>query len=241
MLKRLLYEHLKDPETTNPYVPLQWRFSVGSGVGDKPPQHTRFVCIGDTYNWMNSLRVPDGDVLVHTGGFTANGTREEVQNFTNYMYTLPHKYKIVLCGETETDYLRCCSWGLKNFIPLSGNYTIINGIRIFGASISDDNGISIKHGVGPVDMVISHIPPYGILDMDYRGLPRGNMFLNSLLAEMGPSVAVFGGCPVGHGALDLQNVLYANCSTYGFDIDVEKNIIPVQYGIPLVIDLPNRL
>ena len=60
----------------------------------------RFVHISDTHNKTNSekFKVPEGDVLLHTGDFTLKGTKEEVFEFNEWLGTLPHKYKILICG-----------------------------------------------------------------------------------------------------------------------------------------------
>lgn len=44
----------------------------------KPPQvrRTRFVCISDTHN--HEVKLPKGDVLIHAGDLTNQGTLSEV-------------------------------------------------------------------------------------------------------------------------------------------------------------------
>lgn len=54
----------------------------------------RFVCISDTHNKQQTMRVPDGDVLLHTGDFTVRGTLKEVRAFNQWLGTLPHKHKV---------------------------------------------------------------------------------------------------------------------------------------------------
>ena len=63
----------------------------------KPPDCVRFVCISDTHNQVrSSLKVPDGDVLIHAGDFTLEGYIEEVKEFVAFLKSLPHKHKV--CG-----------------------------------------------------------------------------------------------------------------------------------------------
>ncbi len=53
----------------------------------------RFVCISDTHCMHGSIRVPLGDVLVHTGDFSNFGSLEEVQ----YINIMPFTYKQCMC------------------------------------------------------------------------------------------------------------------------------------------------
>ena len=61
----------------------------------KPPHCVRFVCISDTHNQMRRHPViPDGDVLIHAGDFTMEGYGNEVEQFVDFLRTLPHKHKV---------------------------------------------------------------------------------------------------------------------------------------------------
>nr|CAB3263940.1 metallophosphoesterase MPPED2 [Phallusia mammillata] len=72
----------------------------------KKEGYTRFVCISDTHNLHRQMRhrVPDGDVLIHCGDFTDLGKLEEVEDFNDWLSTLPHKHKIVIAGNHELSF-----------------------------------------------------------------------------------------------------------------------------------------
>jgi len=53
---------------------------------------TRFVCISDTHT--KSFDVPDGDVLLHGGDLTNLGTVPEFERTTEWLYSLPHRFKM---------------------------------------------------------------------------------------------------------------------------------------------------
>jgi hypothetical protein len=61
----------------------------------------RFVCISDTHGKHDSIDVPDGDVLIHAGDFTHNGTHRQIQRFNDWLGSLPHRHKIVIAGNHE--------------------------------------------------------------------------------------------------------------------------------------------
>lgn len=63
----------------------------------------RFVCISDTHSAIERMRhpIPDGDVLIHAGDFTRRGYTEEVDAFSTFLGTLPHRHKLVIAGNHE--------------------------------------------------------------------------------------------------------------------------------------------
>ena len=69
----------------------------------KPEGHVRFVCISDTHNKHEKVDLPDGDVLLHAGDFTWQGTQAEVENFCKFLQSVSDKYKhiIVIAGNHE--------------------------------------------------------------------------------------------------------------------------------------------
>lgn len=50
-------------------------------------RRVRFVCISDTHN--QTLRLPKGDVLVHAGDLTNQGTFSEVNKYHYHIFTVP--------------------------------------------------------------------------------------------------------------------------------------------------------
>jgi len=65
---------------------------------------TRVVIISDTHNDHRSFeRIPDGDILIHAGDWTCYGKREHATDFNDWLGTLPHKIKIVVNGNHESN------------------------------------------------------------------------------------------------------------------------------------------
>ena len=95
-----LYRQLSETKTWNEnYKTL----SNLSGDAPKKEGHVRFVCISDTHNRHEKLKLPDGDILLHAGDFTWQGTEEEVKNFCNFLKSIKKKYKhiVVIAGNHE--------------------------------------------------------------------------------------------------------------------------------------------
>jgi hypothetical protein len=62
------------------------------------PGKLRIVCISDTHNDDPSVNLPDGDILLHAGDMTDDGTLEELETTLNWIRKLPHKKKIIIAG-----------------------------------------------------------------------------------------------------------------------------------------------
>ena len=68
----------------------------------------RCVVMSDTHNAVSTpahaALVPDGDIFIHCGDFTIDGTVEEVTTFNKWLGYLPHRYKVVVAGNHDL----CC-------------------------------------------------------------------------------------------------------------------------------------
>ncbi|KAJ2924161.1 hypothetical protein H1R20_g12943, partial [Candolleomyces eurysporus] len=60
---------------------------------------TRFVCISDTHS--KTFDVPHGDVLLHSGDLTQVGREGEMKKTMEWIYSMPHKVKIVIAGNHD--------------------------------------------------------------------------------------------------------------------------------------------
>src|ERR1035437_6153833 len=62
----------------------------------------RVVCISDTHELHRELKVPGGDLLIHAGDFTSFGKgTKEILDFNDWLGDLPHRYKVLTCGNHE--------------------------------------------------------------------------------------------------------------------------------------------
>ncbi|KAF2801845.1 Metallo-dependent phosphatase [Mytilinidion resinicola] len=57
------------------------------------------ICISDTHNTQPDL--PPGDILIHAGDLTENGSFDEVQAQLSWLAAQPHEYKIVVAGNHD--------------------------------------------------------------------------------------------------------------------------------------------
>jgi 3',5'-cyclic AMP phosphodiesterase CpdA len=61
----------------------------------------RIVCISDTHVPVKLPPIPDGDILIHAGDLTCDGTYRQVATAGAQLAELPHRHKIVIAGNHD--------------------------------------------------------------------------------------------------------------------------------------------
>jgi len=92
---------------------------------DVPPamRKTRFVCISDTHNAApgGGFKLPKGDVLIHAGDMTNQGSYSELQKTIKWIEEADFEAKIVIAGMSDPK-LRMESWSHR--LMFLGNHDI---------------------------------------------------------------------------------------------------------------------
>jgi Icc-related predicted phosphoesterase len=214
----------------------------------------KVVCISDTHNFHEQIAVPDGDVLIHSGDATAKGTDIEVIGFLDWFSRLPHERKVFVAGNHdwmfEVDSRHARLWLADSKITyLQDSAVEIDGLKIYGSpwqprffdwafNLNRGYELAEKWAMIPddIDILITHGPPYGILDL----VPRKGWDENTGCEELRKRVEriaafgrlklhVFGHIHCGYGVHEEFGVKFVNAST----CDEQYN--PTQP--PIVIDL----
>jgi hypothetical protein len=89
-LTSLIYRHILLPARGAPFYPPR---------GKRP---IRVVCISDTHNIIPTKEIPKGDVLIHCGDMTVDGTVAEIQAQVDWLRGLPHRWKVVVGGNHDS-------------------------------------------------------------------------------------------------------------------------------------------
>jgi len=151
----------------------------------------KIVCIADTHRNHTFLDMPSGDILIHAGDFTDWGAFNDVMDFSWWLKELPYKYKIIVAGNHDVKfetYPEMAVAALKNkckdVIYLSNTLAEVDGFKIFGCpytprfagafqvdSATEEDDIEYWKTVIPegIDILVTHGPPYGVLDKVVRG------------------------------------------------------------------------
>lgn len=146
----------------------------------------KIVGISDTHQYIiEESLIPKGDVLIHAGDFCSYGTEVEAQLFLDWFKGLNYQIKILIpgnhdkCLDGESGFI---NWFKDKCKELKINYLMDSGIEIDGVKFwgspwqPEFNGWSFNLPRGRclddkwkmipdnTDVLITHGPPYGILD-----------------------------------------------------------------------------
>ena len=181
----------------------------------------RIVLISDTHNRHKMLEMPEGDILIHGGDFTNNGTEQEIREFDGWLASLNYQHKIVVPGNHDTGMdekalLQDISQEsakvteLANATVLRGEMVEVMGLRVFGLPDTLDLGCNwwafgaatdeeLRERAGEipssgVDILVSHSPPWGIGDTSRTGKHCGSRGLREVVlgATEPPRLWAFG-------------------------------------------------
>lgn len=222
----------------------------------------KFVIISDTHEYHDQVKVPDGDILIHCGDWTNRGEPLAIQKFFYWFTNQPHKYKVCIPGNHELslegkqrpEVLRLINEyvnNTENLYFLENSSVEIEGIRFYGAAATPyfhgwafnfqrgkDIAIEWKKIPENVQVLITHGPPHGILDMVQdtasnkgRDLHQGCEELAKKIKELKQlKIHVFGHLHTDGGKQTVvNNIIHANAA-----------ICTEQYSPtnpPIVIDL----
>lgn len=196
----------------------------------------RVVCISDTHNLHNDAEIPHGDLLIHAGDITAIGEMDVLIDFNQWLGKLPHTYKIVVAGNHDFCFEKQPAKAqavLTNAIYLNNSGCEIEGLKIWGSPISPispkfggDWAFNVERGPeirryweqipANIDILITHCPPYGILDRNEIGNNEGCKDLMDLIENhIRPRVHIFGHIHEAHGQLQVGVTNYVNASIVG--------------------------
>lgn len=65
-------------------------------------RRTRFVCVSDTHGYTPSdagFKFPSGDVLIHAGDLTKNGSQSELRKTMDWISKADFEIKIIVAGQ----------------------------------------------------------------------------------------------------------------------------------------------
>ena len=218
----------------------------------------RIVHISDSHNFHAKHFIPEGDILIHSGDFTDNGTLPEAESFVKFMEGLPHKHKLVVLGNHEFGWDEKPADEVKALLGqqllwLHDKSVTIEGINFFGSSW---NGMSKPHAFAlpkdefelvwkqipmATDILITHVPPYGVLDKSHvPGQHWGGKGLMDQIVQLTIPIHLFGHTHDQSG-FHLQNgTLFSNGGLHSINKDKNGN---TAYGKAVVIDvvLPRKV
>jgi len=189
----------------------------------------RVVCLSDTHRMHSRVSVPDGDILIHSGDFTSNGSPVDIQSFSEWLGSLPHKYKVVIAGNHDRMFEEAPAKAqalLQNCIYLQDSGIELEGLKIWGSPWQPwfcDWAFNLQRGVPlrtvwnlipkETDILVTHGPPMGFGDKTYHGESVGcEELLKAIQVRVKPRVHIFGHIHEGYGVYGDSTTTYINAS-----------------------------
>lgn len=215
---------------------------------------SRLVIISDIHSKFNHVKkLPYGDIFIVAGDLTSMGYLHEVTNFIEWVNKFRFEHVVVIAGNHDfcfKDYeLAKIMLKENNIIYLEDDFTVINGIKIYGTPVSpnffnwafmhDEPDLKKYWDAIPndTDILITHCPPKGILDVNNKGESVGSLTLREKYdsGELSPKLHVFGHIHHSRGVYYNDTTTFINAcllsdnyilvaKPFVVDIDDDKNI-----------------
>ena len=188
----------------------------------------KIVCISDTHNQHRQIDVPDGDLLIHAGDFSGHGKPAEISAFNQWLGELPHRHKILIAGNHDFLFEREPALArslITEAFYLENEFIEIEGLRIYGSPATPwFFNWAFNYHRGPeinaiwdripqeIHVLITHGPPFGILDQVAHGKQVGCEMLAQWLESQKspPALHVFGHIHEAAGRIQTDQTTFIN-------------------------------
>jgi len=166
----------------------------------------KITAISDSHNQhmiIPTKYLTGGDCIIHSGDVSSRGGKNEIRIFLNWFSKLPYKYKIFIAGNHDFFFEQAPEYEIDallaeypEVIYLNDSSIEIEGFKIHGSPVTpwfhnwafNRKGDEIvKHwGLIPldVDILITHGPIYGHLDVTLEGKKTGCPYLLEKIKEL---------------------------------------------------------
>lgn len=188
----------------------------------------RLVFLSDTHGLHDRITVPPGDILVHAGDCTNRGTLAQVSAFDDFLATLPHPHKIVVAGNHDwcfEDDPGAARARLRHATYVQDYAVEKMGLRFYGSpwqpeffnwafNLPRGERLREKWAAIPpdTDVLITHGPPHGLLDLTSDGRSVGCEALRPRVAAVAPRIHCFGHIHEAAGTQTVDGTLFINAA-----------------------------
>jgi predicted phosphodiesterase len=191
----------------------------------------RLVITSDTHGRHDLLPdLPDGDVFIHAGDFMNSGLYpEEILSFNRWLAKQPILRRVVCGGNHDRLFQNTPDFArqlLTNATYLENTGVTIDGVSFWGSPYTPEFlNWAFMYRRGPqandywdqipteLDVLITHGPPYGILDQTMsRGEHLGCAELLKAVEAKKPKVHIFGHIHGGAGTFENGGTRFINAA-----------------------------
>ncbi len=200
-----------------------------------PGLHMQIVCISDTHSRHDEMPpVPDGDVVVHAGDCTSDGSLAALSDFAHWFGLLPHRHKVLIAGNHDSSFEKdpttsreiCETNGV---VYLQDETWTLDGLEFFGspwtpayrqmAFNADETEMFMRRSRIPdsTSILITHGPAWRVLDYVPRDAEHVGCFaLARRIEQLSKLKAHICGHiheSYGSGVREHDGVIFVNAST----------------------------
>lgn len=206
----------------------------------------KLVCISDLHGQIKNIDIPDGDVLIIAGDICKGSTIAELKSLNIYLGSLPHRHKILIAGNHDFGMEKLGKWAVAKLFThahyLEDAGITIDGVHFWGSPwqpVFFDWAFNLPRGEplaekwaripDHTDVLITHGPPYTILDTTRQGQPVGCADLLAAVQRIKPRLHVFGHIHESYGQQEIDGIRFVNASI----LDVGYKAV----NLPVIIEL----
>lgn len=193
----------------------------------------RIIALSDTHNQHKKITVPECDLIIHAGDATNRGEHNELAPFLNWFSQQKSKYKVYVPGNhdfyaernPEKTRLMCEDRGITLLIDEG---VALEEITLWGSPYTQyfgDWAFQAYPGEGmlkhwtlmppKIDILVTHSPPYQILDRGMLNENIGCYYLFYKILEIKPKVHIFGHSHDSHGSHIFDGIHFYNVACGG--------------------------
>lgn len=196
----------------------------------------KILHLSDTHGCHRRLTdLPEADIVVHSGDFTMNGSEQEAIDFLNWFCDLDYLHKIFTCGNHDECLYGANIDGLDNNVHyLCNSDVVIDDMKFYAVPmfmsdcVTDRQSRNYAQIPPDTDVLITHTPPFGILDFD-DNINYGSEELLSRISVVAPRLHLFGHIHTQYGIKVHNGIIFSNGAVMNGDYTnlVVPNLIEI--------------
>ncbi len=185
-------------------------------------------CIADLHS--NFPLLTEGNLLIIAGDLTATDSEEDWEKLNKWLESIDSFDRIIVVAGNHDMRLQENLFALTPLVTyLEDSSTSYEGFKIWGSPWSltvpginpkctaftgKEVDLAAKFDLIPKDtnILITHTPPYGVLDRCLNGKHAGSCCLNNRIQEINPEFHIFGHIHERAGGLLKGNTFFVNAS-----------------------------
>lgn len=178
----------------------------------------RILHVSDTHNSHKLLEnLPKADIIIHSGDVSFSGSDNEVLDFLNWFCDLDYAHKIFVAGNHDD-----CLYGEQiEGLPDNCHYLCCSGVEIenvkfwgvplfMGDALKEGRTEQIMKQIPQdINVLITHNPPFGILDFDDT-INYGCRDLLNAVERINPRYHLFGHIHNANGFKKINQTTFVN-------------------------------